>query len=289
MKALKNTFINIRRSPYQSLLVILMMTLTFTIGYAVSFATHAANQLLSEVESQPQVVAFFKLDTPKATQETVKKQLQDLSYTKNVTLITQEEALKLYKEENQDEPLLLELVTADILPASVEVSTYKIEDLKKIKSELDRIESIDDVIYQQEVIDSLAKAIGTVKLIGLGAVAILTTISFITMVVIIALKVAGKKHSIKVMKLVGAGGGFIRRPYVLEGAVYGLVGSIVGFGLNAAAIHWLWPQVLDGLNLNINIGFDPWLQLTYFMVGTTLGIMLGGFAGLVAVNRLIKR
>jgi len=289
MKSLKAAFINIRRSPYQSLLVMLMMILTFTIGYAVSFTIYASNILLSEVESQPQVVAFFKLDTPKEKLEAVKNKVDNLSYTKNVTLITQEEALKLYKQENQDEPLLLELVTADILPASIEVSTYKIDDLKKIKTELDKIDVIDDVVYQQDVINTLSRAIRSVKTAGVVAVVILSTISFITMVVIIALKVAGKKQSIGVMRLVGASHGFIRKPYILEGMIYGLIGSSIGFIISGASTYFGWPHLMQALNLNLNINFSPLMLLTYFVAGSLIGMILGGFAGLVAVNRLIRR
>ncbi len=289
MKSLKNAFINIRRSPYQSLLVVVMMSLTFIIGYTVSFVIYTTNIMLQEIESQPQVVAFFKLDTPKEKLQQVKDQIENLSYTKQVTLITQSQALKLYKEENQDEPLLLELVTADILPASIEVSTYKIEDLEKIKSELNKLDVIDDVVYQQDAIKTLAKAINTVKTAGLIAVAILALISFVTMVVIIALKVAGKKQSIKVMRLVGAHHNFIRQPYILEGALYGLIGSTIGFAISGGIIYLSWPNIVKTLNLSINPQLSLSLIISYFGIGTTIGVILGSFAGMLAVNRLIKR
>ena len=289
MKALKNAFINIRRSPYQSFLVILMMSLSFAIGYVVSFIISTSNTLLNQVESQPQVVAFFKLDTPEEKLTQVKNDISSLSYTKTVTLITQEEALKLYKEENQDEPLLLELVTADILPASIEVSTYKITDLEKIKTALSKIDVIDDVVYQQNVINTLARIIRTVKLSGLIAVTILGLISFITMVVIIALKVAGKKQSIAVMRLVGASPGFIRKPYILEGMMYGLIGSVVGYALVVTGLYFSADKVTQALGVNFSLDFSWETLLIYFAVGTSVGLILGGFAGLVAVNRLIKR
>ncbi len=290
MQALRNAFINIRRSPYQALLVIFIISLTFAIGYIVSLAIYASNIALNEVESQPQVVAFFKLDTPEQKLKQITDEVNNLSYTKSVTLITQEEALKLYKEENQDEPLLLELVTADILPASIEVSTYKIDDLDKIKDKLNQYSEIDEVVYQQDVISALTKAIKTIKTVGVVTVIILGSISFITMVIIIALKVSGKRKTIRIMRLVGASSGFIRKPYILEGAIYSLVGSTVGFGIMLVVLYFGLPQLTQTLQIDLSmIQFTPTLLAWFYGVGTLSGMTLGAFAGLLAVNRLIKR
>ena len=54
-------------------------------------------------------------------------------------MFPKQEALEIYKEQNKEDPLLLDLVTADILPASLEVSTYKIEDLSVVSKRLNRL------------------------------------------------------------------------------------------------------------------------------------------------------
>jgi len=289
MKSCRTALTNMRRSPYQSLLVILMISLTFLVGYALSFVIYVSNNLLQNIESQPQVVAFFKLDTPKEKLEDIKKQIDNLDYTKTVVLINQEQALKLYKKENNDEPLLLELVTADILPASIEVSTYKIDDLAKIKTVLSKIDVIDDVVYQQDIINTLSRTIKTIKLIGFTAVIILASISFMTIAVIIALKISNQKQSITIMRLVGASRAFIRKPYIIEGAFYGLISSLIGWSIITGLIFFGLPQIKTMLQLNFSLTISIKLLLVYLAAGSLIGIFFGGFASLVAVNRLIKK
>ncbi len=289
MKSITAAFTNMRRSPYQSLLVILMISLTFIVGYALSFVIYVSNNLLQNIESQPQVVAFFKLDTPKQKLETIKKQIENLSYTKTVILITQEQALKLYKKENNDEPLLLELVTADILPASIEVSTYKIDDLAKIKTVLSKIDVIDDVVYQQDIINTLSRTIKTIKVIGFTTVVILASISFMTIAVIIALKISNQKRTIGIMRLLGASRTFIRKPYVIEGAFYGFISSLIGWSVISTLIFFGLPQMKTMLKVNFPLVISVKLLLIYLVTGSLIGIFFGAFASLVAVNRLIKK
>src|SRR3990167_1981684 len=133
MNSLTTALTNIRRSPYQSLAAILLLSLTFFVGYALSFFILGSEQVLRYFETRPQVIAFFELNTQADTINQLAQTLRTQTYVTNVTLITQEEALKNYQSANRDDPLLLELVTAQILPASLEVSGQTIEDLQKIK------------------------------------------------------------------------------------------------------------------------------------------------------------
>ncbi len=112
---------NIRRSPFQSIMAVAITTITLFVAYSFSLMIVGTQQILNYFETRPQVIGFFELDASISEINQVGENMQKKTYVNNVQLITQEEALNTYREENKDDQLLLELITADILPASIEV------------------------------------------------------------------------------------------------------------------------------------------------------------------------
>ncbi len=76
---------------------------------------------LNGIERASAIVIFFKTDSSKSDLDNLVSELQLIQGVKKVNFVSQEEALMIYKEQNKTDPALLELVTADILPASIEV------------------------------------------------------------------------------------------------------------------------------------------------------------------------
>jgi cell division transport system permease protein len=174
MTTVSSALINIRRSPYQSLAAIALLSLTFFVGYTVSFFLLGSEQVLRYFEARPQVIAFFQVETTADKVTELATTMQSKTYVESVKIVTKDEALQIYQDENKDDPLLLELVTSQILPASLEVSGKTIDDLKRIKTDLESTPAIDEVILQQDVIDSLSSWTKTIRLVGLAAVSILS-------------------------------------------------------------------------------------------------------------------
>lgn len=279
----------IRRSPYQSLTSILMVSVTFFVAYSFSLLLLGAQAVLQHFETQPQIIAFFEVDAPSDQIAQIASQINQKPYVKEATLVSKEEALKIYQESNKDQPLLLELVTADILPASLEVSAYEIDDLDQVKADLEAQDLVDEVDFQESIIAELSRWTNSLRLIGLGSVIILGLISFLIITVIIAMKAASQKNAISIMKLIGATGGYIRAPFMLEGMVYGLTGATLGWIAMYATLLYLTPWIQDFLG-SINILPVPLEVLAVqFGSGLLVGLILGAFAGVLAVNRLIKR
>ena len=289
MNSLTTTLTNIRRSPYQSLAAILLLSLTFFVWYALSFFILGSEQVLRYFETRPQVIAFFELNTQADTINQLAQTLRTQTYVTNVTLITQEEALKNYQSANRDDPLLLELVTAQILPASLEVSGQTIEDLQKIKDFLQNQTGVEEVVLQQDVIDTLSTWTTNVRWVGLVSTAILALSSLLTMIMIISMKVVVKRPAINIMRIIGATRWFIKSPFVFEGIIYGLVSSAIGWSVAAAGLLYLTPWLINFLGDVKILPIPPGLYATQLSAGSLMGMFLGAVAGSVAVGRIMRK
>lgn len=288
MNSLTTALVTIRRSPYQALASILLVTVTFFMAYAFSFLLLGADQVLRYFETRPQIIAFFELDASQEAISSLQQSMQGKTYVTDVKVVSKEEALELYKQENQEDPLLLELVTADILPASIEVSGSTIQDLAQIKADLESDPNVEEVIYQKDVIDSLNLWTNTLRSLGMGLIGVMALISFLTITVITMMKATGKKRAIQIMRMIGATPWYIRSPFILEGALYGIIGSVLGWLAAYAGLLYLTPWIKEFIG-EISVFPVPWQFLaTQVGVGTAIGLMLGGLAGSAAVGRLIK-
>src|SRR3989344_679386 len=134
MRILKVAWRNIRRSPYQAFAAVFVMTLTFLFISFFTFLLYGSTKAISYFESRPQVTAFFKNEVKQADIDNLRDSLMKTNKISSIKFVSKEDALKIYREQNKSDPLLLELVTADILPASLEISTVKIADLSEVSS-----------------------------------------------------------------------------------------------------------------------------------------------------------
>lgn len=287
-KTLRFTFKNIRRMPYQSLAAITVLTVTFFISQAFTLLTLGSQQVLVFFESRPQISAYF---TNQALEEDIldyKQQLESKPYVKKVAYISKEEAFQIYRLHNQDDPLLLEMVTANTLPASLEVSPVSIDDLDQIQADLDSLPTIEDVFYQEDVVDALARWTKTVRQVGLLLISFLTVTSILIIVIIIGMKVAARRHEIKIMRLLGANNWFITGPFILEGALYGAIGAIIAWVINYTIILYSTPFLIDFLGEIPLIPVNPLAMLVILASGIAFGTTIGILGSAIAVRRYFK-
>lgn len=289
MRSLATALTTIRRTPYQALSTILLVSVTFLTAYAVSFLLIGAQLILQHFESRPQVIAFFELEAEEQSITTLADKLKQNPSVTEVTIVTQEQALKDYTELNQDSPLLLELVTADILPASLEVSATSLAALSGITDELKAAPEVEDVVYQEDLVNQLETWTNSIRVAGSIAVGVLAFISFLNITIVIAMKAASKKYAISVMRLVGASGWYVKKPFLVEGMIYGIFGSVIGWAVVQSAILYITPELNEFLAGIITFPIPLDFVLLQLTAGIAAGVFLGGFAGLVAVNRFVKR
>jgi len=282
----KNTVLkHIRRSPYQSISAVFMTVTTFFIVSIFSLVVLGAGKMLSYFESRPQVTAFFKDDTTSVEVDSLKSQISASTIVESIRYISKEDALAIYREQNTDNPLLLEMVTADILPASLEVSAKNVTDLESIAELMQKNSSVEEVVFQKDVIDTLKKWVGGIRLTGIVLSSLLIFASLTTIIVILGLKFTARKTEINTLSLLGATSWYIRGPFVSEGIIYGVLGAVLGWGLAYLALLYLTPNFVDFLQGIPLLPVPIWIMFSLLGGEGLLGLLIGGLASLIATRR----
>ncbi len=288
MKSIGTTWRNIRRSPYQAVAAIFVMMLTFLAFSIFALIIFGSTRIVDYFESKPQVTAFFRDEAKPADIEDLGNSLKESGLISEVKFISKEEALRIYKEQNKDDPLLLDLVTAEILPASLEIATYKIEDLALVSDTLKKSTIVQEVVFQKDVVSTLSSWTNALRKIGLAVVVILSMASIFIMVTIIGIKISQKKSDIETMRLIGAGSWYIRWPFILEGVFYGLIGALLGWLISIGALFYVTPYLSSFLKGIPVLPISPVFLLELLAVETVVAIILGAFSSYLAVLRYLK-
>ena len=285
---LRNAQKNIRRSPYQSIAAVLLLIVTLFVAQAFFLIAYGFHEILGYFETQPQVTAFFTSEASASAILAVKQELEQQDFVESVRYISKEEALGIYREQNKEDPLLLEMVSAEILPASLEVSARSIASLPLIRQRISESPNIEEVAYQQDVVEKLEKWSRAIQYIGLSIVGLLAFASVLVLIVIISLKVASKRHEIATMRLLGASSWYIRGPFIMEGSLYGFVGALIAWIVLVVGVMYAKSMILAFLD-TIPSTFTELPTLAIIgLWAMVVGSMLGMLASLVAVRRYYR-
>lgn len=280
---------NIRRTPYQALAACMVMFLTFLVLTIFSLLAIGSQQILKYYESKPQAIAFFKDNTSAQDISAIQAALNQTGKVSKLKFTSKVEALQIYRERNKNNPQLLELVTANILPPSLEVSTAGPGDLAPIVDILKKEPVIEEVVYPEDVVKTIAQATSLIRYVGIGIVSFLLVFSILAILMIIGFKIRVQRHEIETMKLLGASNWFIRSPYIIEGAVYGLFGAFFAWISSYLIIWYLTPFLQNSLGNDLKLlPISIVLMLEILLITSLVSILVGSIGSYGALRRYLK-
>ncbi len=287
-KAISYAKRNIRRTPFQALAAIMVMFLTF-LALLTFILLGAGSQLaLKYFESKPQVIAFFKEGTTSQDIQTIENALSQESRVTKTKFVSKDDALKIYREKNKKDPALLELVTANILPASLEISTQNPQDLTPIAEVLKKEPVVSEVIVPEDVVQTLTSLTTIIRLVGLGTVSFLMVFATLVIVMIIGFKIRLRRNEIEIMRLLGASPSFIRNPFIFEGIFYGLAGAVSAWIISWGLLWYFTPFLQGDLGEVQLLPVNPIFMLILLAFVSFVALILGGLGSIAAVRRYLK-
>ena len=292
MRFIKYVKSNIRRTPYQAIAATIVMFLTFFSLLFFTVLVIGSQRILQYYEGRPQAIAFFKDSATMNDVNAIEDALRKTGKVTSLNYVSKDEALKIYQDRNKDNPLLLELVTANILPASLEISTATPADLNEIGAMVKKEPVVDDVVIPEDAIQGLTRATTVIRWVGGATALFLGIFSFFLVLMVTGFKIRIKRNEIEIMRLLGASGWFIKAPYLLEGIFYGTVGALTAWGLSYAILLFLTPDMtsyLQGIPTSVVPLPVPPLFMSALLGGALLlGALIGSLGSYAAVRRYMR-
>ena len=278
--ALRETIIGFRRAPMLSVLSI--TTIAFSLFAFGLFSLVAVNirKTLSEVESRVEIRAFLADGTPVEVVSAAMGDIGAFPEVSRVEYVSPDSALARARAELGE---FKDVFESAFLPASIDVRMREGHrdpaTVKEIATRIKSFEFVDDVRFGEDWVDklyrirSVATATGLVLGLAFAAVAIIIISATIRMAVM------ARAREISIMRLVGATDAFIRRPFLIEGFLKGVLG-----GLLALSLTWFASQVISR-----NFVQTAFFSRSLATLGVLGGAMIGVLGSSLSVGRHLRK
>ena len=216
--------------------------------------------------------------------------------------MAKEEALEIYKKATEDNPLLAELVSPSIFPASLEFSVTDLKLAEEVINEIKNEAIVEQVGFTAniggerslgDVVERLKSISYYLRLGGIIFVSALGLTSFLVLLIIISMRMTSRKGEIEILSLIGATPAFVRSPIIIEGVIYSVVGVLIGW--TTSLISWLYisPSILSYFGQIPVLPKEPlqFFILFAIILGIELftGLLIALTGSLIAVKRSLKR
>ena len=258
-----------------------MFLLGFLIGlstWAFSLSNHYKHELVVKV--------FFNKDASPQQENAVRIRLQSSPLVKSVTFVSAEEGLKQMQRKN---PQLFKSGTLPYNPLgdAYTVQPTKGEDTEKIAKSLQPLPAgVHDVNYGKKTAHKLLTAAKVIDVFFVLAVIVLLVSSTLLIANTIRLAIFSRRREIEVMKLVGATNWFVRGPFMLEGLLTGLAGSLAAILLLFLGKELALPRIMPHVIRASDIHAWPF-ELTALII-LAVGLLLGAAGSGLTIRRFLQ-
>ena len=251
----------------------------------VVFSVQTSRNLSQWVKENLTVTVMLSDDVSVNGAKMLCRDLYHRPYSRNIDYISKEQALKEQTEAMGSDPS--EFLGVNPFPATLELqlkSDYANRDsLKWIAKELQKNPKITDVAYQVDLMDSVNRNLTKLNLLLLGLAVLLTFVSFSLINNTVRLSVYSRRFLIHTMKLVGASWGFIRRPFMYQALLIGVIAAIMAIAVLGGLFYGLYyyePNIVAVIS---------WRELAITAGAVLLfGIIITAACSYISVNRFLR-
>lgn len=296
LRITKTAWQGFKRNGWLSLVATFMMMQALLLISLFVSINIGVNRTIQAINSRIDVAVFFKEYVPESDIMVFKDRIKDIEGLKDITYVSQAEALKNYTAYNSDSQELLDVIGEDasFLPASLEI---KVDNPYMLEGVVSQIEARDETKMiletglkkNQEIINKLRQVN---RMVGVADVSLSLIFIIIALLIIfntIRMTIFTRKEEIEIMKLVGATDWYIRWPFIIEGMLYGVIGAIAAFILLMSGLLLLnsnfGSQYFSLDTLGGQTMVTPLFALQILLLQLLFGIVVGAISSYLSTKK----
>ena len=287
---IKEGYTNLNKHGSKTISTMLIICATMLILGIFVIIFQNVNYNVKTLRLEQGLQAFIEDKTTDDEVEYMKDQLHLIDGVSEIIYMSKAEAFEDAKDQFKDQDYFLDgLENLDIFPASFIVKFENIEDVDNIKAQVEKIDGIYKVKYNASTIEAVISIskVANYFLLGVGSVLLVVSIFIISNT--IKLAVYSNKREIMIMRYIGARNSFIVKPFIVEGAIMGVVSALISFIL--ISIVYVYAYV--ALNSSYALGvfkFIPYSTIWYQILGlyVLLGLFIGIFGSAISLKKYLK-
>ena len=290
-RSIRDAFKSVFRNFSLSLASISCITITLIIVAISIMVTFNVQSFTREMEKDLTIVVFLDNDTTEEEVNSIRARLEKMT---NVESLTYQSKSSIKDEMSSESDVFKEVMSTwseedNPLKDTFQVKVKDVEKISDTAKKIERIDKVSTVKYGEGMVDNLIEAFEAAQNISYGMVIALILVTVFLIINTIKLTIFSRKREISIMRLVGASNFTIKTPFIIEGMVLGLLGSIIPilivcFGY--VALYNCFDCYLYSKMISL-IEPEPFIYMVSGIV-VVIGIIVGMIGSASAVRKYLK-
>lgn len=290
-RSIRDAFRSVFRNFSLSLASISCITITLIIVAIALLASLNVNNFTKLIKEDVTIVVFINREVEESKIGVIRARLEQIDNVSNIVY----KSKKDLKQEMQSSSNILDAAMKEWdenenpLKDTFQIKVDDIEKIGETASTIQNIEGVDSVNYGETMVNKFLSAFKVIEKCTIVAVILLIVVTVFLIVNTIKLTIFSRKREISIMRLVGAGNFSIKMPFVIEGMVLGLIGSIIPILIVIYGYFALY-QHFDGQLYSPLIRLITPEPFIYIISGIIMiiGMVVGMLGSYQAVRRYLK-
>lgn len=294
---LKESLVGFKRNLSTALGSIITIFLSLMIIGIFLVGGSIIGNVVSSIEDEVSITAYIADDASQSDIDSLESYIKGLQGVESVSFTTKDQALENFRNSMTSNPEIVDQLDGNNpLPASINV---ELSDPQLVQQVADQIEGnsifqriseeepADSLKYGEKTVDRLFSLTNAIRYVGVALIALLIFIALVFINNTIRLAILARRKEIAIMRLVGASNGFIRGPFLMEGALHALIGSLLAVGVIEALRNFALPQVKNTLMwLPVDLPMETYLVIYIALI--VAGLLIGLIGSALAMRRYLK-
>ena len=273
--------IGLRRNLGTSIAMIVTVAISLAFAGAAWLLYQQVDLMKGFWYDRVEVSIFLTEGVTQQERDTLLRDLQALPQVETVYYEDKQQAFANFQEQFEDSPELLRNVTPDVLPESFRVKLVDPEQFELVGQEFAGRPGVEQVQDTRELLSQFFTFMNALIVASAVVAAVLVVAAVILIYITVRFSAFSRRRETGIMRLVGASNLYIRLPFLLEGAIAGLVGAALAAG-GLTAFHAFFIERI----LRPALSFTPYIGWSDVLLVVPALLLLG--AGLAAVASLVS-
>lgn len=295
-RVFRSGLLNFSRDGGMMVADIFIMAMTISVITSLFLFQNVSQFLISDIQEKIDVAVYFKTETLEDDILRAKEEIAGIPEVKEVNYVSRAGAFDVFIEKHKENPVLMESlaeVGANPFLASLNIQVFEASQFQAVANFLESADfqqAVAKVDYAQRkpVIERMFSFTSTLNKIGIGFSIVLAIVAILIAFNSVRLAIYNCQEEIKIQRLVGASNWFIRGPFLVQGALVGLLAALICFvifGLVCWAFGSKFEILFSGLNL-----FSFYIHNIFliFLMQIFVGVGLGTVSSLIAIRRYLE-
>lgn len=258
----------------------------FLLGFFIILMMNVYSAIDS-LQSKQFVMAYVKSGLEYAELEKLKAKIAGVAGVDDVKFVSRHSAWSSFKKKYGNELKLIGSQRINPLPDAFKIKIGNSEHVESASDYIEKINGIDELRYSKSLATKLATALEWLKNAGMFIIGLLGIATLFIMINTIHLTVIARKDELVIMKLVGATDNFIRAPFIIEGLLIGLSGSVASAILLKISYDLVYSRVIN--ELFFVVLSSSGLMIMVYLIVMLSGTFIGMIGGVISVTSSLRK